>query len=468
MQSLARSEKTLSLILLVLAAIFLAERPCAAVEIREIYSDTADEGFNDPTPLTQDQIAMLSAHGNTARTLGEARKKAFEYATSTLESRLTNSSIIRIEAKFVFFDGQEDPLNPSQCGQLGNTVVVGFAGPTGYGFRGSRLDVEFDNSDPPIQINSPGLGTGYPYALFEALGHGNLNGQDADIQIKFTKCVDFYYGLTEAPAESNLVDFVQLTIHEIMHGIGFLSLIRSDGSYPTINVDLSGTLKGKNFNNVPARIVLRTIFDEQLYSEADGDTLINITPQKRSLAVTSQTGLLWEGTDGGKNSHSCGVTIAKAVPSSARASDGKPLLHSPARFTEASSVSHLYSTAGDTMEATAPSPRKMELSLGMLSDLGWQVSDLPSGCTPTGTTNNPSPSSSTETEPEPEPELDPNPEPEEELPSPASPDQSGGGAGCALASGKTKDHGQIAPLYLLLGTFAIFTILLRKNRSAKE
>ncbi|MCY3986244.1 MAG: hypothetical protein OXF23_04270, partial [Candidatus Dadabacteria bacterium] len=94
-------------------------------------------------------------------------------------------------------------------------------------------------------------------------------------------------------------------------------------------------------------------------------------------------------------------------------------------------------------------------------DLGWQVSGLPSGCAPTETTNNPSPPS---TEPEPEPELDPDPE--EELPSPASPDQSGGG--CALASGKTKDHGQTAPLYLLLGTFAIFTALSRKNRSATE
>ncbi|MCY3985418.1 MAG: hypothetical protein OXF23_00005, partial [Candidatus Dadabacteria bacterium] len=350
MQPLARTEKTLSIILFVLATIFLAERPCAAVEIREIYSDTADEGFNDPTPLTQDQIAMLSARGNTARTLGEARKKAFEYATSTLESRLTNSSIIRIEAEFVFFDEQEDPLNPGQCGQLGNIVVVGFAGPTGYGFQGSRLDVEFNNSDPPMQINSPGLGTGYPYALFEALGHGNLNGQDADIQIKFTKCVDFYYGLTEAPAGSNLVDFVQLAIHEIMHGIGFLSLIRSDGSYPTINVDLSGTRNGQAFT-ASARIVLRTIFDEQLYSEADGNTLVDITPQKRSFALTSQTGLLWEGTDGGRNSHSCGVRIAEAVPSSARANDGKPLLHAPALFTEASSVSHVYSTAGDTMEA---------------------------------------------------------------------------------------------------------------------
>ena len=444
MRSLAGAGKLLFIILLVLAAMLWAPLPCAAVVIHEIYSDAPGEGFKDTTPLPQDQRDMLSSRGNNAQTLGEARKNAFEHATSTLERRLTNSSTIRIEAEFVFFDGQEDPLNPGECGDLGNTVVVGFAGPRGYGFHGSRLYVEFDNSDPPAQIDPPGLGTGYPYALFEALGHPNLNGQRADVRIEFTRCVDFYYGITEAPPGSNVVDFIQLAIHEIMHGIGFLSVIESDGSYPTITVNLNGIRNGGNFNNVPAEIELRTIFDEQLYSESDGDTLVDTIQTERRFAITSQTGLLWEGTDGGENACSYGVRMARDAHPSARASDGKPLLHAPEDFEKASSVSHVYSSAGDTMEATAPSPRKMELSLGMLRDLGWKVSGLPSECTPGGVTRDPTP------------------------PPPAAPEQSGGAGGCALHSGEEKDHRHSYTLYLLLGAFYVLTALFVKNRSEAE
>ena len=484
MRPLAGAGKLLSIILLVLGAMLWAPLPCAAVVIHEIYSDAPGEGFKDTTPLSQNQRDMLSSRGNNAQTLGEARKNAFEHATSTLERRLTNSSTIRIEAEFVFFDGQEDQFNPGECGDLGNTVVIGFAGPRGYGFRGSRLDVEFDNSDPPVQINPPGLGTGYPYALFEALGHPNLNGQGADVRIQFTRCVDFYYGITEPPPGSNVVDFIQLAIHEIMHGIGFLSLIEGDGSYPTIPINLNGTRNGKIFNNVPAAIKLRTIFDEQLYSESDGDILVDASQLERSYAITSQTGLLWEGTNGGENACSYGVRMARDAHPSARASDGKPLLHAPAFFEEASSVSHVYSSAGDTMEATAPSPRKMELSLGMLRDLGWQVSGLPSECTPGGVTRNPTPppppppppppdpapkpDPKPETEPEPDPERETEREPEEKQPEPAAPEQSGGGGGCALASGEEKDHRHSYPLYLLLGAFYVFTALFVKNRSEAE
>ena len=488
MRPLAGAGKLLSIILLALAAMLWAPLPCAAVVIHEIYSDAPGEGFKDTTPLPQDQRDMLSSLGNNARTLGEARKNAFEHATSTLERRLTNSSTIRIEAEFVFFDGQEDGLNPGECGDLGNTVVIGFAGPAGYGFHRDRLDVKFYNSDPPTQIDPPGIGTAYPYALFEALGYPDLNGQGADVRIEFTRCIDFYYGITEPPPGSNVVDFIQLAIHEIMHGIGFLSLIESDGSYRTriLNVSLEGR-NGEIFNDIPAEIKFRTIFDEQLYSESDGETLVDASPLERRFAITSQTGLLWEGTDGGENARSCGVRMARDAHPSARASDGKPLLHAPASFEEASSVSHVYSSAGDTMEATAPSPRKMELSLGMLRDLGWKVSGLPSECTPGGVTRNPTPQppppppppppslkpdpepeTEPEREPDPEPETEPEREPEEKQLEPAAPEQSGGAGGCALHSGEEKDHRHSYPLYLLLGAFYVFTALFVKNRSEAE
>ena len=69
-----------------------------------------------------------------------------------------------------------------------------------------------------------GLGTAYPYALYEAISRREFNGQNADIRVRFSRCIPFYYGFT-GPAPANHIDFVKIALHEIMHGIGFLEHI---------------------------------------------------------------------------------------------------------------------------------------------------------------------------------------------------------------------------------------------------
>ena len=380
MQPLSVANKLLPGILFLLLAAFAPPLPCAAVTIEEIYSDDDGEGFKDETDLTQAQKDLISPSGNDAETLGEARTKAFEHAASILERTLAQSSTIRISAKFVIFSGQEDSSDPPGCqSNLGSTTVA-TAGPRGYGYPGSRLD-EGDT-------NRTGLGTAYPYALAEALLGGEFNGQEADISTSFSKCVQFYYGFTGS-VPANHIDFVNIALHEIIHGLGFLHRVREDGDFPVRTITVTGTQNGIPFTR-QATIESRTIYDEQLYSEADGDLLIDLSASRRAAAITSEDGLLWEGTDGGRNPCSYGQRMAELKTDLAKA-DGKPKLHAPSPYDPGGSVTHVHEDATDLMEPLYPSPRNMDLTLGILKDMGWGVSadGFPSDCEPSGITVTP-------------------------------------------------------------------------------
>ena len=382
MRSLSVAKKLLPGILFLLLAVLAPAAPCVAVTIEEIYDDNDGEGFKDATPLTQIEQNSLAASGNNATTLGEARKKAFEHATSILESTLTNTNTIRISAQFVTYDDQQDPSDETMCRRdLPGAVTIASAWPRRHIYPGSRLD-EGD-------ATNPGLGTAYPVALGEALLGRQFNAQEADISIIFSKCVRFYYGLTGS-VPANQVDFVRLSLHEAMHGLGFHARVQRDGSFELRMIDVTGTQNGVVVDR-KATIISRTIYDEQMYSQAHGDLLRNLTNSQRAAAITSGTGLLWEGTDDGRNSCSYGRRIAELKPSSAKANDGKPRLHAPSTYGRGGSVSHVHSNAEDIMEAVYPFPSNMDLALGMLKDMGWSVSasGFPPGCEPTGITVGP-------------------------------------------------------------------------------
>ena len=382
MQSLSFAKKILPGILLFLLAAFAPLLPSAAVTIVEIYEDAAGEGFLDETELTEAEKTFLSGRGNDAETWGEARKKAFEHATSILESTLTNTNTIRISAQFIIYEDQQDPSDETMCRRdLPGAVTVASGWPERHTYPGSRLD-EGDASNP-------GLGTAYPVALGEALLGRQFNGQNADISITFSKCVRFYYGLTGS-VPANQIDFVRLSLHEAMHGLGFHARVQRDGSFQLRMIGVTGTQNGVVVDR-KATIISRTIYDEQMYSQAHGDLLINLTNSQRAAAITSGTGLLWEGTDDGRNSCSYGQRMAELKSSSAKANDGKPRLHAPSPYRRGGSVSHVHSDAEDIMEAVYPFPGNMDLALGMLKDMGWSVSagGFPPGCEPTGITVGP-------------------------------------------------------------------------------
>ena len=352
------------LFLFFLSAALAAAEPCRAVTFQIIYSDGPNEGFNDSSP-----------YGNTTQTLGEARRSAFLRATSRLGSRLSGSQTVRVDAKFVIFPECRSVALPS-------TFTVGTAKISAYFYHSSRWDLELDRQGN--QINPPAQGTAYPPALYKQIFR-NPSGQDTDIFIEFSKCAPYYYGSGTPPPYE--IGFTKVATHEIIHGLGFIEHVESNGGFPDISLTLTGRLNGQPFSGT-AIITSRTIYDEQLYSEAEDDTLVNIPAADRARAVRSGTGLLWDGKDGGRNSCSYGQRMAELKSASAKSSDGKPRLHAPSSYDKGSSISHVHSDAQDIMEAMFPAPDNMDLTLGMLKDIGWGVSasGFPRSCEPTGIT----------------------------------------------------------------------------------
>lgn len=320
-----------------------------AVTIQFLYTDVSGIGFNDPTELTQEDKDLLAGSGNNASTLGEARRNALEHAARLLGSKLPGANVIRVEA---FFKSFED-----------KAVVA-------------KTRMRRILSFGPREL----LHIGYPPALAEKIAERDLLDESVPHFImEFSKVPNFYYGFTdEAPSFS--IDFVTLAIHEIIHGLGFHSSLQEDGSFLEAPLDLTdGT-----------RIHVeqwQRIYDVQMYSEADNEFVVNLEPSSRVRAATSETGLLWDGTvrPGKESSCSYGQRMAE-LKSAGIDSDGRPQLHAPSTFDRGSSITHVHKDTDDIMEYLYPFPRDMDLSLGILRDMGWEINDegFPPSCVPTG------------------------------------------------------------------------------------
>ena len=340
-------------VLFFLLTVFPAVPYCGAVTIEALYVDAPGTGFNDQSGLTEEKRALLGDNGNNASTLGQARRNAFEHAASLLEGRLPGPNTIRVEASFMPFEDE-------------NTIARTY----------SRRIISFG----PEEL----LHIGYPPALAEKIAKKKLIDESTPhFVVGFSRNSNFYYGLRgEAPPSS--IDFVTLAIHEIIHGLGFHSSLGEDGSFPSETLDVTGGAQSFSLDIEQ----WQRIYDVQMYSEEDGEFIVSLEPHRREQAATSGTGLLWDGTvRPGRENSSCsyGQRMAE-LKYAGVASDGKPRLHAPPDFNEGSSITHVHTEADDIMEYLYPFPRDMDLSLGMLKDMGWEIDDnnFPPSCVPTG------------------------------------------------------------------------------------
>lgn len=333
--------------------VFPAVPYCGAVTIKAIYKDVQGIGFNDTTGLTEEERALLGDNGNDSSTLGEARRKAFEHAAGLLGRKLPGPpDTIRVEASFRFFENE-------------NTVARSYM----------RRPVSFG----PEEL----LHIAYPPALAEKIaGRALIDESVPHFAVEFSRSQDFYYGF-QGEASPYSVDFVALAAHEIIHGLGFHSSLGENGSFPAVTLDVTDGTRSFPLD-VPE---WQRIYDVQMYSGEDGEFVVNLEPEERERAITSDTGLLWDGTarPGKESSCSYGQRMAELKPAGV-APDGKPRLHAPPAFEEGSSVTHVHTDAEDIMEYLYPFPLDMDLSLAMLKDMGWEISDegFPPSCAPTG------------------------------------------------------------------------------------
>jgi hypothetical protein len=185
----------------------LAAAPLSAAELVVVNLDAGTgAGLDDPTP-------RAPQGGNPGITLGEQRQVTYAYAARMWGAIMQSEVPIIVGARFV----------PQACTATG--AVLGSAGTTSV-FR------DFPGAVAPE--------TWHNVALTEAIVGFDVNPGQLDISSQFNSRIsgdpaclggaDWYYGLDgETPA--GMVNFLNVVMHEIGHGIGFQSFLNvSTGS----------------------------------------------------------------------------------------------------------------------------------------------------------------------------------------------------------------------------------------------
>ena len=292
--------------------------------ITVVNNDGPGEGFNDTTPFTP-------TGGNPATTLGEARLIAFQHAAFIWGSCLTSRVEILVGAE----------MNP--LGGTPTSAILGRAGPTTF-FR--------DFAGAPL------ASTWYPVALANSLTVPpfDLDPAQPDISAEFNSDVDgaavlgpisWYYGLDGNPP-GNDVDFVTTVLHELGHGLGFLTIF-----------DLMTGQKAMGLNDT---------FLLSLERHGAAPALLSaMNNAQRVAAAISDPNLHWVGA----NVVAGGAALTAGVHAS-----GHVRMYGPNPLEPGSSVSH-FSTAlfpNELMEPFDTGPNHLVgLALDLMEDIGWQI-----------------------------------------------------------------------------------------------
>ena len=245
-------------------------------------------------------------------------KAAIQRAIDLWSSLVTSSQPIRITVTW----------KPLADGALGR------AGPSGFqkNFAGA-----------------PRTNTWYPSALANAYAGRDLS-TDNDIDAAFASTgVPWFYGTDGAPT-AGTYDLTTVALHEIGHGLGFLS-----------STDVTnGTGRWSDGDGVP-------IVYDRYVQNASGASLIGFADGSTALAAQLQSNaVVWSG------------------PQAVAANGGaKPALYAPNPFVAGSSISHLASgSIGGDQRNSLMEPSlgagdwihdPGDIGLGVLRDIGWKT-----------------------------------------------------------------------------------------------
>ena len=244
---------------------------------------------------------------------------AFEYAISIWEGLLSSTVDITIDATYT---------------DVGNNTNLGSAGPTAF-VLGSAISGAAES------------GARYSMALANSIDGVDHNGATAEIDANFNSNagVAWYFGTDGNPGGGEY-DFTSVVMHELGHGLGFISLVQNDGSWN---------------GGIPS------IFDYFIEDAVTGDVFSDMSVAERLDAITSQTvpnQISWNGAFG------------------VDAAGSNPILYSPDPWEPGSSVAHLDEAtyaAGTANALMTPNLSNGEvahapgaIAMGMLQDMGWR------------------------------------------------------------------------------------------------
>lgn len=297
--------------------------------------------WNDPTAATP-------VGGNPGTTLGQQRRNAMLEALRQLATGLDSQVPITVRACWDALEVQ------------GNSATLAGASPDDFVIDDRSL-VFTGGLTLPQAAYLP-----EKYAFYSAAPAARLGGTRAcslrggscegvtDMTITYNRRIGesgvlggqrFYLGYDAAPAGT--VDFVGVSVHELGHGLGFLSLVRTTGNVGAKPVDRDD-------------IYGRQVVDNRLFPYRP---FMRLSDSERADAMISVTGLSW--------------MDARAVDSPQNTPSGLPgvLLFAPNPIDPGSTLSHLSSFYnGQLMTPSinfSRGVRQLGLAVPMLYAMGW-------------------------------------------------------------------------------------------------
>jgi len=304
--------------LIVKAILLLCLSQAHATNIEIVNLDSPGEGFRSNQP-----VAPVS--GNSARTLGEQYLNVFNAAASVWERRVDSRVTIKVDAR----------LDPLSCSP--QSGVLGAAGPIN-GFT------DF--------ANAPVANTIYVVAQANSLAGVDLDPANSDIGATFNSnlgtpgCltqISWWLGIN-SPAPAGTISLFDTVLHEIGHGLGFLSLVNQNGV--------------RLFNTNDAYML-------NLFDVNRGLPWPSLSNAGRRASSVNNGGLVW----GGGN-----VAAGAGVFTGGR-TGGRLRMYAPSRFAPGSSVSHWDITVSpdELMEPFATPTSNGCATVLALKDMGWRT-----------------------------------------------------------------------------------------------
>ena len=292
----------------------------SATTITIVNGDGAGEGLNDPT-------AVAPVGGNPGVTLGAQRLNALQEAANIWASLLNSTQTILVTTTF-------DSLPCSS-----STARLGQAGP-------KTFQRDF--------VGAPVASTWYPIALANALAQMDLDPGNDDITATFNSdfgfsCPfngSFYLGLDATPPGNNDSDLVTVGLHELGHGLGFLTIVNTATGTKALGFDDAYML---NLEDHPLALLWPPMSDAQ-----------------RAASATNNGKLHWAGS---RVVGAAGFLSGGRDPVS-----GHVQMYAPSTLSTGSSVSHFDKALSpdEVMEPVYTGPNHDPgLAVELLIDTGW-------------------------------------------------------------------------------------------------